>query len=245
MMPSAAPPAARLPLLDLARTAALVAMALFHLGRDMEVLGFLAPGATFTTPWDLAARGIAGTFVFLAGASLWLAHARATRWRAFWRRLAVLALAALGVSVATFLVFPGAWVRFGILHSIAASSLVGVVLLRLPPVLTGLAGLALLAGAWAQVPALAGPAWLWLGLGGAVPPMMDWEPMVPWTGPFLLGLAAAKAADGRGWLEALRGRPAGRLWDRLGWPGRHSLAVYLLHQPVIFGALTGLAWALR
>ena len=231
---------ARLPAIDLARGAALVAMALFHLGRDMEVLGMVAPGTTFTTSWQVAARAIAGSFVLLAGASLWLAHGRGVRWRRYLRRLALLAAAAGAVSLATFLTFPAAWVRFGILHSIAASSVVAVLVMGAPSWALIAGGLALVAGAWIpDVAALSGPAWLWLGLGGGVPPMMDFEPLVPWTGPFLLGLGAAKAADRAGLLDALRGRPDGPAWRRLGWPGRHSLAIYLAHQPILFGALMG------
>ena len=242
-MTPAARGAARLPSIDVARTGALVAMAVFHVGRDMDVLGLVAPGSTFTPGWDAAARAIAGTFVFLAGMSLWLAHGRDLRPRAFLRRLGVLAVAAGGVSLATWAVFPSAWVRFGILHSIAASSVIGLAFLRAPAWAALLAGAALIAGAWADVPALSGPGWVWLGLGGDIPPMMDWEPIVPWTGPFLLGLAAAKLCDAAGWLDALRGVPEGPAWRRLGWPGRHSLSVYLVHQPMIFGALSAWAWA--
>ena len=233
-------PAARLPLIDLARAAALAAMVAFHLGRDMEILGMLPPGATFTPGWRWAAYGIAGSFVALAGASLWLAHGRGVRWRAYGRRLGVLAAAAVVVSAATYVAMPGAWVRFGILHSIALSGVLALPFLRLPWPPTLIAGLALVAAAGTVVPALSGPAWLWLGLAPTVPPMIDYEPVVPWTGPFLIGLALAKAADGRGWLDRLRGAPSGRAWDRLAWPGRHSLAVYLIHQPVLMGLL--IAW---
>lgn len=232
---------ARLPLVDLARTAALTAMIVFHFGRDMEVLGMLPPGATFTVGWRWAAYAIAGTFVALAGASLWLAHGRGVRWPAYGRRLGILVVAAGAVSAATYVAMPGAWVRFGILHSIAASSMIGLAFLRLPWIVTAGVGAALVAAGGTVVPALSGSAWLWLGLSPSVPAMIDYEPVVPWTGPFLLGLAAAKAADGTGRLDRLRGWPDGPTWRRLAWPGRHSLTVYLVHQPVLIGLL--LAWS--
>lgn len=232
----------RLPLIDVARTVALVAMAVFHLGRDLDVLQVWPPGSTFTPGWMWSARLIAGSFVFLAGVSLWLAHGQAIRWNSYLRRLGLLIAAAAAVSIATYFTFPGAWVRFGILHSIAASSVIGLAFLRLPALVTLAAGVAVLwIGATTTTP-LPPPLSLWLGLAPASVPMMDWEPLFPWTGPFLLGLGAAKLAQSTGALERLRGWPTSPLWHRFGWPGRHSLVIYLIHQPILVGAILGWVW---
>ena len=248
-MPDPAPGAAgsaRLPLIDLARAFALLHMVLFHLGRDLDTVAPGLAGAygfSFAPAWQGWAVSIAGSFVFLAGASLQLAHGRGLRTRAFLRRLALLVAAAAAVSLATYVTFPGQWVRFGILHSIAASSVVGLAFLRLPPWVTAGAGagavaLGLAVGGPEQPFApFDGPLWLWTGLGQPGVWMMDYEPLLPWTGPFLLGMAAARGDEARGWLAALRGRPRGRLWDRLAWPGRHSLWIYLAHQPILVGAI--------
>ena len=246
-----APHGARLPMVDVARTFALANMAAFHFFRDLDTLlpaeARVAPwGFSFGPAWQAWAMGIAGGFLFLAGFSLWLGHGRRLRRSAYLRRLGVLVLAAAGVTLATYLTFPDQWVRFGILHSIAAASMIGLAFLRLPWGVTAIAGLAAIAAGVAarspccEVAVLSGPTWVWLGLSPDVPYMMDWEPLLPWVGPFLLGLAAGRLADGRGWLAALSGRPAGAFWRRLGWPGRHSLTIYLIHQPVLVGLV--LAW---
>ena len=54
------------------------------------------------------------------------------RWPAYWRRFLIIAGAAALVSVGTYFVFPGAFVFFGILHCIAAASLVALPFLFLP-----------------------------------------------------------------------------------------------------------------
>ena len=229
--PIAAAAGGRLHAVDVARTVALAMMIAFHLLYDLVILGFRDPFG----PWFLLwAKGIAGSFLALAGVSLWLAHGRGTRWGAFAKRLALLAAAALAVSVATRVAMPDWWVRWGILHAIAAGSLIGIALIRAPwPVIAAL-GAAAFALRPALLGVLEGPLGLVLGTARAIPPMMDYEPILPWAGPLLLGLAGAKALGGR--LHRLR-TPDTALLRMLAWPGRHSLAIYLLHQPVIFGTL--------
>ena len=234
--------------IDWARTLALLAMAAFHFGRDFEVLGLVPPGTTFGGMWDFSARAIAGSFVFLAGLSLWLAHGNGIRWRGYLRRLGWLCLAAAGVSLATYVAVPAAWVRFGILHSIAASSVVCLLVLRLPsPVTLALAAVILWWGPGLALPAFDGPLWLWTGLGTWAPAMMDYEPLVPWLAPMLLGVAAGRMGSRLGLWHRLASVPArpGRLARALAWPGQHSLAFYLVHQPVLLGGIIGIAWLTR
>ena len=60
--------------IDALRGSALVAMIVFHLFRDLEIFGVLGSGTTATGVWAVAARLIAGSFMFLVGMSLVLAH---------------------------------------------------------------------------------------------------------------------------------------------------------------------------
>ncbi len=230
----------RLVLVDLARTAALIGMAVFHFTFDLELFGHLPPGTSVTGGWAVFARLVAGSFLFLAGVSLVLAHGEAIRWPSVWRRLGKLVAAALLVSGATYAAFPQAFVYFGILHSIALCSLLGLALIRLPAVV-----LLMLAAAVVLVDRAAGfevlnTRWLaWTGLATAHPLSVDFVPVFPWLGALLAGMGAAKMATATGFRErAARWRP-GPWAQRLAWPGRHSLIIYLLHQPV----LIGLVWA--
>ena len=227
----------RIPALDMARTLALAAMAVFHFTVDLELFGLIAPGTTTAGGWAVAARAIAGSFLFLAGVSLWLAHGQGIRWRAFLRRLAWIVAAAAAVSLGTWLAMPQVFVYFGILHSIALCSVLGLAFLRLPAGVTLAAALVVLALPllW-RSPALDAPWLLWLGLGTELRPTLDYEPVFPWLAPFLAGLACARLA-GRAGLWALLAGRGGRLAGALGWPGRHSLAVYLIHQPVLIALL--------
>lgn len=234
---------ARIHALDLARTFALVGMVIYHSVYDLTWFGLLPAGLATTGFWSYFARTVAGSFVFIAGVSLYLAHRHQFRARAYLRRLGVLALAAAGVSLATYVSDPVRFVYFGILHSITVSSLIGLVFLRLPAVVALIGAAVFFAVPYYVIGGVFDhPALVWLGLGAQHPPSMDYEPIFPWAGPFLLGLALAKAADTAGLWRWLRGRGDGLRW--LAWPGRHSLAIYLVHQPILFGLAYLAAWAL-
>ena len=77
------PRAGRLIPLDLARTLAVVCMVIFHFTFDLALLGLIDPGTTSQPFWYYFARMIAGSFLFLSGISLWLAHGHGIRWPAF------------------------------------------------------------------------------------------------------------------------------------------------------------------
>lgn len=227
----------RIAALDIARTVALIGMAIYHFTYDLEMFGHLSPGTAVTGFWAIFARLVAGSFLFLAGISLWLAHAEGIRWRPFVRRVAVIAGAALIVTIGTRIALPQTFVFFGILHSIATASVIGLLFLRLPAAIT----LAAAAGVFAISHLPHGSAFdaplLWpLGLSTNAPPAIDYVPLFPWLAPFLAGLALAKLGTRSGlWSRLTRHNEPGPL----AWPGRHSLAIYLIHQPV----LIGLVWA--
>lgn len=226
--------------LDLARTLALVCMVIFHFTFDLALFGFIDPGTMSQPFWYYFARMIAGSFLFLSGVSLWLAHGQGIRWPAFWLRFAKVAAAAALVTTASLWLVPGGPIWFGILHAIAAASLLGLVALRLPwPVTLALAAV-ILAAAWGpRFPAL-DPLWLvWTGLAETRPRMGDYVPLIPWAAPALAGIAVAKALR----LDTWRGTPPSPLLHRLTFPGRHSLIIYLIHQPILIGLFTLYIWA--
>ena len=114
----------------------------------------------------------------------------------------------------------------------------GLLLIRLP----GLALLGLAAAVVVIDRNLAMEAWngrwlVWTGLGAAPPWTLDFVPVFPWLASLLAGMGVARLMVAAGLWDRLRGWGAGLA--RLTWPGRHSLILYLLHQPV----LVALVWA--
>ncbi|MBU4529678.1 MAG: DUF1624 domain-containing protein [Hoeflea sp.] len=226
----------RIEMLDLARGLALFAMASYHFSWDLEQFGYLEPATTTTGLFKLYARSIAGSFLFLAGVSLMLAHGSGLRPRAFAKRLAMVGGAAALITLVTIFATPDSFIYFGILHSIAAASVIGVAFLRLPGLVTILAGVACLVLPQVYRDAFFNPAWInWIGLYTIPPRSNDFVPLMPWLGPFLIGMGCTKIAMTTGVTARLAAmgadtHAASRVTR---FCGRHSLAFYLVHQPVL------------
>lgn len=231
--------AGRWQLVDVLRGVAIVVMVAYHVGWDLFILGAIETDITNDPVWITVQRLILGTFLVLTGASLVLAHRDGIRWRAFWRREAILVVSALLVTAGTYAAFPDYFAYFGVLHAIAVFSLLALPLVRAPlwvvPLAAAAAGLAPLAFRSTAFESR----WLaWIGFWPELPPTVDLVAIFPWFAVTALGVALTRIALGSPWRERLaawRGGPVARALAAL---GRWSLLIYLLHQPILYGALS-------
>lgn len=209
-------------------------MAIYHFSWDLEFFGYLDVGTIEHGGWRLFARAIATSFLMLVGVSLFLAHEREFHWRPFWRRLVMIIVAAAAITLATWLATPNAFIFFGILHSIAVASVLGLAFIALPAPVTLLAAVAVIAlPHYFRSPFFDHPSLWWLGFSDIPPHSNDYVPIFPWFGAVLIGIGAARVARRSGLLARLAELQPG-WWSRpLTFVGRHSLAFYLIHQPVL------------
>lgn len=78
---------------------------------------------------------------------------------------------------------------------------------------------------------------LGIGVRGA-PDVADYMPLIPWLGVFLIGAAGGRMLySDRKTLFTGAGKTIRMLTRPLEFLGRHSLIIYLVHQPVIYGIL--------
>lgn len=240
-MSDLSPPAAkpRYQLLDLLRGIAILAMVVFHVGWDLYYFGYSPVDVTTDPGWVIFQKAILTSFLLLVGAGLWLGHGAAIRWRAFWRRWLFVAVAALLVTGGTLWMLPDYYVFFGVLHAIALFSLMALALLRLPAWGQAAIGVAIVALSFAYTnPAFTDRTLAWIGFWPVSPPTSDVVPIFPWFGVVILGIAAIRfltsSAAGQRLLALRSTLPIAR---GLAFLGRWSLLVYLVHQPLIIGAL--------
>lgn len=187
---------------------------------------------------DWFARLVAGLFILVAGLSLTISRARGADFPHFLGRGLKLIGLGLLISLATWLVAGDQMVVFGVLHLIGLGTILAWPLLDHPWPSLG-AGIAiLLLTPFARRTLLVHPWFLWLGLRTPNFASVDYTPLIPWLGPLLLGIFLGQRlypAGQRRW-PLLGDAPPGRL-RLLAASGRHSLLIYLSHQPLFLSAL--------
>jgi uncharacterized membrane protein len=230
----------RLAWLDAARGVAVIAMVVYHATWNLAHFGFLPIGTMQGGLGIWSARLIASSFLLLAGIGLALAHAKGFRPAAFWRRFLIIAASAALITGVSLVAMPGLPILFGILHCIALASLLALPFLNRPLWIAAVVGLVLLLLALLPWRLPAEPLLLWVGLMPAPFAMGDYAPLVPFAGVLLLGVAMGRIVASRMQGAVSSPAPAG---SALRWLGRHSLAIYLIHQPLLFGATMGAAAA--
>ncbi len=218
----------RFQVLDAWRTLAIVLMAAYHFLFDLYIFGVTGAETMFCTPLNVLERFICCSFILLAGAS-----ARFSR-NNLRRGLTVLGA---GLAVELGAAAAGQTIRWGVLMLLGASMvlyhILGKHLQKLPPAALGWGSLVLFFAArvWTEAVTVSVP-WLY-PLGFMAPGFFsaDYFPLLPWFFLFLLGTVLG------GWcLEHRDSRLLTlELPAALTWPGRHSLLIYVLHQPVLYG----------
>lgn len=235
----------RLWLLDVLRGAALVNMLAYHALYDwVYVFGHTGGWYDITAPGcHLWQQYICWSFILLSGYSFTLAR------RPLKNGLLVAGCAVV-LTVATVVFLPSESIWFGVLHLNAAAVLLTCLvgpLLQKCPAGWGLAVCAVLFALTNQLPSgylgfeqfrlCALPAaWyqanlFWLGLPDLARfSSADYFPLIPWLFLFWCGLFLARL-----WRPQKGQAPV--VLRPLACVGRHTLLVYMLHQPVIYGAL--------
>jgi uncharacterized membrane protein len=230
--------------LDALRGLAILLMVSYHLVFDLAFLGFYAAPVTVGA-WRVYGRASATLFLLLVGIALTLSQARGAD-RAgrlsgsgvYLARGSKIFGWGVVITVSTWAYFGQPVILFGILHLIGVSVILAYPFLRLR-ITNAIIGLVLLLfGAWLNGIPVTRPWFLWLGLRPPAFHQLDWFPLLPWFGLVLLGVAAGAYLYPGGLrrfeLPAWGGRPGVR---QLAWLGRHSLLIYLVHQPILFGLL--------
>jgi uncharacterized membrane protein len=218
--------------LDAIRGVLVIAMVIYHTAY-VSVLSGLLTVQLYEGFWWIFPRTIAAGFIAVSGWSLAGKKARGSDFKAFAFRAGKLALPALVITAISAVMFRKGFVFFGILHLLAASSILAWPFLG-KPFLALAAGLVILTGGlllgsqrfhWPYL------AWLGFRPEGLYP--VDYLPLLPWFAWSLFGAAAGdlvrrlvpdRSPGKQGKATALR---------LLACMGRHSLAIYLLHLPAI------------
>ena len=226
--------AVRIAGVDALRGGALILMFAYHFSFDLRYYRVIAADFEHDPFWLGFRAIIVASFMALVGLSLVLADRAGATLAHFWKRIGVIAACAIAASVGSYVLFPRTFITFGILHCIAVASILAWPLVRHPraALVVGIAAIA--AGLAYSNPLFDLRALSWIGFTTHKPSTEDFVLLFPWAGVVLVGISAGR------WLERSSFRPLAPLsraprW--LGFLGRHSLVVYMIHQPILMAAL--------
>ena len=206
-------------ILDNLRGFTILLMFFFHFCFDLNNFGFIKVDILNGKFWYFLPRLIVFLFLFAVGISLFISHGTHISWKSFNTRLIKISVCAIGISLLTYFIFPEHWIYFGTLHAIAVVSIMSLPFLRFPK-------FSLISALILFIPSIFFNYNLpWFSL-----PHQSWDYIspFPWLGASLLGIFAAHRN-----IQNIP-LPHNKVTSSLAYLGKHSLVIYLLHQPIFF-----------
>ena len=229
----------RLPFIDWLRGFAIALMVIYHFCYDLYFFKFwdIAFGKGLWIPFRYV---IVVSFLALVGVSLVLVHSKGMRWNNMLKRSGQLALASAFVTASSYFVAPEKLTIFGILHFILVASWMAIPFLS-RPLLALVAGILVFIVGHTVKGDVFSSIWLhWLGMMPEYRPALDYVPVFPWFGMVLIGVYLGHQIMERRFVNRISAVELTE-YDKTGlssllqWAGKHSLVIYLAHQPILFG----------
>lgn len=209
-------------LLDCIRGFTVILMIYFHFNFDLNFFGLQNIDIIHAPFWYALPRLIVFLFFFAVGSSLYFAHHKKINWNSLLKRQGILLLWSIAISAITYILYPENWIYFGTLHSIFTITFMSLPFLKFPKV-------SLLVAISLFLPSIIWDKTIpWIQL-----PHSSWDYIspFPWVGASLLGIFAASVGVYKLQIPSTKSTRA------LSYLGRHSLFIYITHQPILFGII--------
>lgn len=212
--------------IDFFRGIALLLMVVFHLIVDLT--DFWGYNLNYMDGfWYYEGKLSAIMFMAIAGVSSTLSIYQ-------FRKGVVVFTWGLLITLVTYLYNPQTYIRFGILHMLGSCMMFFPFIKKLRPIGLILAGTTVIASFyWTTQFTTPYSLLLPFGITPADFTSLDYYPLLPWSGFFLYGAALGQLL----YKEHRSHLPQPHWLQPLIALGRHSLAVYLIHQPVLLTTL--------
>jgi uncharacterized membrane protein len=230
--------------IDLIRGIAVIFMIIYHICFDITFLNIIELQLQ-SLPFLIFLYSIGIIFLSLVGTSLSLRYIQMSMQEASQKKFLVflkqgLIIFSLGMLITTITFFypHNGFVVFGVLHCIGLSVILGYFFVP-HPILSLLFGCILVTIGILMADVQVSFFWLvWLGLRPMGFYSLDYFPLLPWFGIVLIGIFLGSYLYPNG-KRRFNIPDTSFIYplNALMFLGRHSLPIYLIHQPIIFGVL--------
>ena len=213
--------------IDFIRGVAIFLMVIFHFIFDLNYFGFIDIEIKkgFFKYFRLL---IVVLFLSIVGVSLYLSYHKGIDFYKFRKRLLLLFVSSVAISVATYFIFSKSWIYFGVIHFILVATIFGVFFVKIPKV-SLFVGVLILVLYYYDFLNLR---FLYLFLKPYLHLPTYTEDIVrffPWFGVVLIGIFL-------GYTKVLHFKyKCNKICQVVSLWGRHSLMIYLTHQIILFG----------
>lgn len=228
--------------IDAIRGLLVLLMVFYHLMWDLHFVGIYPVDVT-RGRWHLFSQFIGSGFLLVSGISLALSVGRdrdRARTKAQLNRskrgIKLLAWSCL-ITAVTWIFLREQLIIYGILHLIATAYLLSPILWRGGYVTPIVGVLLLLAGPTIDRISVDTYLLLPIGLTPKGYDFVDYYPIIPWLGFFMIGVGIGRLLYYEEKTPLGRPSPAPRGFKWVSFIGRHSLMIYLVHQPVLLAVL--------
>jgi len=223
--------------IDLLRTIAIVGMITFHTLDLLYFFDLYPTNMLYGSWWWWTRRVNAGMFIFLAGVALTITYSRGKGMSGFMLRGLKIFGWGMALTLITLLISRTEYIRFGILHFFGIVFILAPFFLRFR-FINLILGIALLAiGVYLWGTSFDFPWLLWLGLKPHHFYTLDYFPLLPWFGLFLVGMFFGKILYPQGNRRFNIHEFNDPVTSALTFPGRHPLVIYLAQWPTVIGVL--------
>lgn len=214
--------------LDVLRGVAVILMMLFHFGYDLAWFEYTSYETTQDVEWIVFRGLILSMFLLAVGMSSYLAYKNHINYDKLIKTLVKLTLVSLVISIGSYQVFEHSWIYFGVIHFITVALILSLFFVKTPNL--SLVFAFLLLGSY------------WLGYHPFdnlfnysvhewnIPVFtVDLVSLSPWFALVLLGIFVMHKN-----MFGFR-IDENKSMKKIAYLGQHSLVIYLVHQPVLFG----------
>ncbi|NJE06104.1 DUF1624 domain-containing protein [Thermococcus sp. M36] len=224
--------------IDFLRGIGILMMVVSNFVTDLQLFLSYSGHQTF---WLLFARTTAFIFVFISGLSFWISYSRTVMktsrpYRKYFIRFLKLFGLGMLITAVTYIFLEGMTIHFGVLHLLGVATLLAIPFHRFEKWNFLWAALFILGSLFVRN-LHDGLLLLPIGIMPEDYFTPDYFPIFPWFGVYLLGLAVGSIFYPGGSRKIEMGLPPSLLIHFLVFAGRHTLLIYIIHQPILVGLL--------
>ncbi len=220
--------------IDVIRGVAILLVVFYHFIFDLTYFRFTQI-ELYAGFWLYFQRVAATLFVLIFGICISVSANRKDYKVSFLKRALKLGLVAALITLVTWVFAPGEFIRFGIIHFFAVATVLSLFFVKLRKYNLPIAFVIILCGLYLNTIESTNAFLLPFGVLTQGIKTLDYFPLLPWFGIVLIGMAIGDYVYSK--QKFVFNIKENKVTSFLSLIGHHTLAIYLVHQPLIIAGL--------